>query len=116
MDITLLAAVLRPLTGFALGGIIGLGFGLLQNAAQRRYRRRQDNGRLKTGWVLVPGSMSRVASLLIALVVAQAISPSLFTGGVQWWVSAGVAVSYSILLGWQLYHRRAPGPVSTASS
>jgi hypothetical protein len=103
---TQLADLLRPLLGLILGGTIGLGFGLMQTAAQRRYHRRQEGGQLKTGWALVPGSMSRVAYLLIALVLVQVISPAMFAGSGAWWVSAGVAIGYSALLGWQLYRRR----------
>lgn len=102
-----LADILRPLLGLVLGGTIGLGFALMQTAAQRRHRRRQKSGGLKTGWTLVPGSMTRVAYLLVALVVVQVISPAMFAGSGSWWVSAGVAVGYSALLGWQLHRRRA---------
>ena len=109
---TYLADLVRPLLSLVLGGTIGLGFGLLQTAAQRRYRRRQESGGLKTGWTLVPGSMSRVAYLLIALVIVQVVSPAMFAGGGSWWVSAGVAIGYSALLGRQLYRRRAAVRVS----
>ncbi len=114
---TQLADILRPVLGFVLGGSIGLGFGLLQAAAQRRHRRRQESGRLKTGWVLVPGSMGRVAYLLIALVLVQVVSPAMFSGGEQWWVSAGVALGYGALLASQVYRRRAENnPIRGAAS
>ncbi len=116
MDTTLLTEMLRPALGLVLGGSIGLGFGVLQSAAQRRSRRRQEDGRLRTGWMLVPGSMSRVAYLLVALVLVQVISPGMFAAGGQWWVSAGVAGSYSALLAWQLYRRRASPLPATADS
>ena len=102
METSLLAEILRPTLGIVLGGTIGLGFGLLQATAQRRYRKRQENGRLTTGWTLVPGSMSRIAFLLMALALVQVISPALFTGAIQWWVSAGVVAGYGFLLFVQL--------------
>ena len=109
--------VLRPVLGLVLGCSIGLGFGLLQAVAQRRHRRRQAHGRLKTGWVLVPGSMGRVAYLLIALVLVQVVSPALFSVGEQWWVSAGVALGYGALLGRQVYRRRTENsPIQGAAS
>ncbi len=60
----------------------------------------------------MPGSMRRVAYLLIVLALVQIISPALFAGGSQWWVSAGVAGGYGGLLLWQLRQRliaRSPG-------
>ena len=92
------AEILRPLLGLVLGASVGAGFGLIQQAAQRRYQRKQDRSRLPHGWAVVPGSMLRVAYLLIALVVAQVISPALFAGAAAWWVSGGVALGYGGLL------------------
>jgi hypothetical protein len=90
--------ILRSLLGLMLGGAIGLGFGFIQAAAQRRHERLLDCGKLNGGWAVLPGSMRRVAYLLIALALVQVISPALFTGGTQWWVSAGVAGGYGALL------------------
>ena len=47
-----------------------------------------------------------MAYLLVALALVQVISPALFAGGSQWWVSAGVAGGYGALLVRQLRQRR----------
>ncbi|HUJ44800.1 MAG TPA: hypothetical protein VLW52_14465 [Opitutaceae bacterium] len=97
--------ILRLLLGFALGGAIGLGFGLIQDAAHRRHERLQEAGKLTSGWAVMPGSMRRVVFLLVALVLVQIISPALFAGAAQWWVSAGVVAGYGVLLFRQLRQR-----------
>ena len=94
--------ILRSLGGFIVGGLIGLGFGLVQNRALRRNEKLQQTGDLKTGWTAMAGSMRRVAYLLIALVVVQVLCPLLFVDGVQWWVSGGVLVGYGVILFRQL--------------
>ncbi|MFA5058820.1 MAG: hypothetical protein WC485_11950 [Opitutaceae bacterium] len=106
---TYLINIVRSLLGLILGGCIGLGFGLIQQAALRRHAQLQENGKMKIGWTVMPGSMRRVAYLLIALALVQVISPALFQGGVQWWVSAGVAGGYGGLLLRQLRGRRTSG-------
>jgi hypothetical protein len=95
---THLMDILRPLLGLILGGTVGLGFGLIQTAAHRRNEKLLQDGRLPSGWAVMPGSMRRVAYLLIVLALVQIISPALFAGGSQWWVSAGVAAGYGALL------------------
>ncbi len=87
--------------GLIFGGAIGFGFGKIQNAAAFRNAKRQEGGGLKNGWAIMPGSMSRVAFLLIALALVQVLVPVLFTGNVQWLVSAGVVIGY----GWTLYQK-----------
>lgn len=102
----------RSLLGLILGGAIGLGFGLIQNAAHHRNEKRQENGQLASGWAVMPGSMRRVAYLLIALVLVQTIGPALFADATQWWISAGVVGGYGALLFWQLRQRliaKSPG-------
>jgi hypothetical protein len=90
------------------GGLgIGYGFGLLQAAARSRLERKQAAGRLNSGWSVMPGSMSRVALLLLVLALIQAVCPVFFVDGIQWWVSAGVAVGYGAQLFIQLRIRRA---------
>ena len=110
---THLLEILRALPGLVLGGTIGLGFGLIQTAAHRRHEKLQASGEFKSGWAVMPGSMRRVAYLLIVLALVQIISPALFAGGSQWWVSAGVAGGYGGLLFWQLrQHRVSTVPAS----
>lgn len=97
MDMHLLE-ILRSVTALGAGGIIGLAFGTLQNAALRRNEKRAQEGTLKSGWSLMPGSGARVGYLLLALALIQLICPMLFVDGVQWWVSGGVVLGYGSLL------------------
>ena len=93
--------LIRNLVALTAGGLIGLAFGTLQQAALRRNEERERLGKLKTGWSLMPGSGARVAYLLIGLLLVQLICPLLFADGAQWWVSAGLVVGY----GWLLYRQ-----------
>src|SRR5581483_8137824 len=97
--------LLRLAIGLLAGGGIGLLFGRLQNAALERHERREREGRLGSGWSLMPGAGARVAYLLIALVVVQLVCPMLFADGVQWAVSAGLLAGHGASL-WQRLRRR----------
>jgi len=97
--------LLLDLAGLAAGGIIGLAFGLLQQAALRRHAERERTGQLKSGWSLMPGAGARTAYLLIALALVQLICPLLFVDGTQWLVSAGVLLGYGWMLLTQLRAR-----------
>jgi hypothetical protein len=90
----------------AAGGAIGYCFGIIQNLALRRNERRQQSGDLNTGWAVMPGSMTRVAYLLIVLVAIQILCPLLFKDGTQWWVSGGVVLGYGYVLFRRLVQRR----------
>jgi hypothetical protein len=90
----------------AAGGAIGYCFGIIQNLALRRNERRQQSGALNTGWAVMPGSMTRVAYLLIVLVAIQILCPLLFKDGTQWWVSGGVVLGYGYVLFRRLVQRR----------
>jgi hypothetical protein len=90
--------VIRPLAGLVAGGAIGLGFGWVQNLALQRNQKRQQSGGLRSAWAVMPGSMSRVAYLLLTLVLVQIVCPLLFVNGSQWWVSAGLVAAYGALL------------------
>ena len=81
-----------------IGAIVGFAFGKIQHLAQQRYLKRQTAGNLKSGGNIIPGSMQRVALFLIVLVLIQIGLPVLFTGNIQWLVSAGVVLGY----GWTL--------------
>src|SRR3954468_1860569 len=100
-----IAEILRSSAAFVAGGVIGLGFGMLQHIALRRHQRREQNGDFHSGWAIMPGSMRRVAWLLIALVIVQILCPLLFVGSSQWWVSGGVVAAYGGLLFWRLRQR-----------
>lgn len=95
--------LMQALLGLPLGAAIGLLFAAIQQAALRRHEKRQEQGRFRNGWTLVPGSVTRVALLLVALVGVQIFYPALFTGPGKWWVSAGVAGGYGAALVWQLW-------------
>ena len=100
-----LTNMLQELTGLAVGAIIGIGFGMVQDAARRRNERKQSEGKLNSGWAVMPGSGARVAYLLITLALIQFICPLLFTGGIQWWVSGGLVGGYGVMLYVQLRQR-----------
>jgi len=93
--------LIRDLVGLTSGMVIGLAFGTLQQAALRRNQQLEQSGKLKNGWSLMPGSGARIASLLLVLVLVQAICPLLFADGTQWWVSGGLVLGY----GWLLYRQ-----------
>ena len=86
------------LVGLAAGGAIGFAFGLLQQAALRRNAEREQAGKLKSGWSLMPGAGARVAYLLLVLALIQLVCPLLFADGTQWVVSGGLVLGY----GWTL--------------
>jgi hypothetical protein len=93
------------LIGAIAGVLIGLSFGKLQTLAWRRHQRLAQAGKLDTSWMVMPGSMRRVAYLLVALALVQLLCPLLFTNGYQWWVSGGVVAGYGTMLFLQLRHR-----------
>ena len=81
--------------GLVLGGGIGYAFGALQNAALLRNKKKQEQGTLKSGWWVMPGSSGRVAMLLMVLALIQVLCPLFFEEGyTQWLVSAGVLLGY----------------------
>jgi len=87
------------------GGAIGLLFGLIQNKALLKNKRLQQQGKLKNNLVIMPGSFTRIAGLLIVLVLVQITCPIFFSGNIQWLVSAGILVSYAYTLLKQMYNR-----------
>lgn len=90
--------VVRITLALLAGLGIGLTFGWIQQAALRRNEARQQSGDLNNGWAVMPGSMRRVAGLMIALVIIQFLCPLLFSDGIQWWVSGGLVLGYGSLL------------------
>lgn len=98
--------MLASLSALIVGGLIGVAFGALQNAARRKNEKSEAEGSLKSGWSLMPGSGVRVAYLLITLVLIQFICPMLFKNdSTQWWVSGGVVAGYGTMLFLQLRQR-----------
>jgi hypothetical protein len=106
---TQLITILASIAALISGGLIGIGFGKIQDSARRRYEQQQRDGGLKSGWAVMPGSGKRVATLLILLVTVQILCPLLFKDSVQWWVSAGVTGGYGLMLYRQLRHRLSQG-------
>ncbi len=104
---TELTNVFLSIMGLIAGGFIGVGFGMVQDAARQRNERLQEGGKLKSGWAVMPGSGKRVVYLLVALVLIQILCPLLFNDGIQWWVSVGVAGGYGFMLFRQLARRKA---------
>ena len=102
--------IFRPAAALIVGGVIGFAFGLIQEIAQRRNQQKESAGQIKNIWSLMPGSGMRVAYLLVALVLIQAVCPMLFAAGTQWWVSGGVVAGYGVILYRQLRQRRAAVP------
>jgi hypothetical protein len=95
--------ILRCALALLAGGLIGSMFGAIQDIAFRRNAKKQQSGQFNNAWLAMPGSMRRVAYLLIALVLVQILCPLLFAESSQWYVSAGVVFGY----GWFLYRRLA---------
>lgn len=93
------------LAAVVVGGAIGFIFGAFQNAALAKNEKLSEEGRLRTGWSVMPGSMSRVAVLLVVLVLIQVFCPLFFRGNVQWLVSAGVLLGYGSSFVIRLRHR-----------
>ena len=107
-----LTNILYSAAGLVAGALIGAGFGVIQNRARRRNEERQQQGGLKSGWAVMPGSMSRVGYLLITLVIVQIFCPLLFVDGTQWWVSGGVVAGYGVMLFRELRRHRTRGPLA----
>jgi hypothetical protein len=97
MNLTIMST-LWGLCALSAGALIGISFGLFQHAAWRRYKKLQQAGGLNDGWAIMPGSLRRVAYLLVALALVQLVCPLLFKDGCQWWVSGGVAAGYGAML------------------
>jgi uncharacterized BrkB/YihY/UPF0761 family membrane protein len=81
-----------------IGGAVGLLFGYIQNAAIKRNQEIQAKGKINSSFSFMPGSMTRVAMLLILLVIIQLTCPIFFKSNIQWFVSGGVVLGY----GWTL--------------
>jgi hypothetical protein len=97
-----MTTLLLSIAGLVLGAAVGCTFGMIQNAALRRNEKRRNAAGIKNGWAYVPGSMSRVAVLLVTLLLIQLLLPALFDGSLQWMVSSGVVIGY----GWSLFRLR----------
>jgi len=102
-----MTSIIWSAAALVAGVLIGLSFGIVQDAAWKRHQRLAQAGKFNTPTAAVPGSMRRVAYLLVALVLVQLACPLLFKEGCQWWVSAGVVAGYGVMLYCQLRQRLA---------
>lgn len=87
------------------GGAIGFLFGVAQNYALTRNKKMKDEGMLRTGWAIMPGSMSRIAFLLFVLAAVQLFCPMFFQGDIQWLVSVGLLLGYGASFVRRLHQR-----------
>ncbi len=78
----------------SLGGVLGSLFGELQAAALARNRKLKDAGKLRNGWLVMPGSFGRVAAFLVFLMLVQVLLPFVFAGEAKWLVSLGIIFGY----------------------
>jgi len=99
--------VIIDILAVAAGTCIGLLFGKIQEKAARRYIRLQQENKFANGWAVMPGSFTRIAYFLVALVGVQLICPRFFTDGTQWYVSGGVVLGYALMLARQFGLRAA---------
>jgi len=100
---------LRLILAFLVGGCLGYGFGLIQLRASRRYQKLQADGKLKPFIGVVPGSMARIAILLMGLLLAQVLCPVFFADGTQWCVSGGLVIGCGYQMFQQLQAKRKAG-------
>ncbi len=86
------------LQGITLGVLIGGTFAWLQLQALRRNELLEKRQQLPTLLRQLPGAGGRVAFLLLALVIAQVIAPTVD----KLWLSGSLAVSYGLPFLWRL--------------
>ncbi len=88
-----------------IGGFVGFLFGLMQKNARLQNKKLSESGKLKSGWMLMPGSFGRIAILLIVLALIQVGVPIFFNGNIQWLVTAGLLLGYGWTFVKQLKNR-----------
>src|SRR2546425_7444338 len=86
--------------GLVIGAVIGGLYAWWQLRALARHERIQrEQGQAPSVTSMIPGSMTRVAALLIVLVGAQMVFPK----ANLLWVAFGVGIAYSIPFFWRLW-------------
>jgi L-asparagine transporter-like permease len=89
--------------GVVLGVLIGGVYAVLQLSALRKNEQRQQQGEPVRIGGMVPGSMTRVALLLMALVLVQVLVPNdKKTTSFYWSLTISLAVTYSVPFFWKL--------------
>ncbi len=90
------------LNGAVIGAVIGGGYAWLQLRSLRRTAQAQQAGQPASLGGNAAGAFSRVALLLVALLVVQLLLPA---GQIdKWWLTGALAVSYSVPFFWRLSH------------
>jgi hypothetical protein len=93
------SAVLGAVLGVFIGGV----YAALQLSALRKNEQRQQQGEPVPVGGMVPGSMLRLALLLVALVLVQVLVPNeRKTNKFYWSLTIGLAVTYSVPFFWKL--------------
>ena len=89
--------------GVVLGVLIGGVYAALQLSALRKNEQRQKQGDPIRVGGMVPGSMTRVALLLVALVLVQVVVPNeLKTTKFYWSLTISLGLTYSVPFFWKL--------------
>jgi hypothetical protein len=89
--------------GVVLGVLIGGAYAALQLSALRKNELRQQQGEPVRIGGMVPGSMTRVVLLLVALVLVQVVVPAeKKTTNFYWSLTISLAVTYSVPFFWKL--------------
>jgi len=89
--------------GLVLGIVIGGTYAWLQLSALRKNEQRQQQGQPIRMGGMVPGSMTRVALLLMALVLVQVVVPNeLKTTKFYWSLTISLGLTYSVPFFWKL--------------
>ncbi|HTY00518.1 MAG TPA: hypothetical protein VMG09_10860 [Bacteroidota bacterium] len=97
---------LIPIGAIVLGAALGYLFGTIQMYALMKNRKRQEAGKLTSGWAAMPYSFGRVSILILILAVIQLVCPIFFEDAISpWLVSAGVVVGYGLTLFQQMRWR-----------
>ncbi|HUK81403.1 MAG TPA: ATP synthase subunit I [Verrucomicrobiae bacterium] len=85
--------------GLLVGLMIGGVYALWQLRALARHEKFQrEQGQLPRVASMLPGSFTRIAVLLIVLVLAQVVFPKASV----LWVAVGVAIGYGVPFAWRL--------------
>ncbi len=92
------------LLGLGVGAVIGGLYAWLQLRALRRHElRQQQDGRSPSVAGMVPGSMTRVALLLMTLVLVQVGNQKYGWGIHLIWLTFSLGIAYSIPFFWRLW-------------
>jgi hypothetical protein len=86
--------------GLLVGMVIGAGYAWLQLLALRRNELLQQQEKPRGVIAMLPGSMARVALLLLVLVLIQVLDQKQMINRI--WLVIGLVVAYSVPFFWRL--------------